>query len=275
MNTMWQKLKEQSLTIIILAVVFTGVALWMRARFVQQMQESQTAQMTPLRDLKSLTEDNQRSIASTNKLLKDALATHSAEVFNTDEEMQKMNTQRMDALADAIAHKVQPYNPLPKSPAEAEKMQNEQVDKVAVQMAHKIAPILDEMAKDQHLTRDSIDKYNQRISTQVSVVLSEEIARNQQLNNNLQETQAAAADAIKLNHELTALYLDTYKGDGMLTRILMLPAGLVKDASTFSIVNSSDRKKAEQSLVQREGEVEKRLETVLAKAPQPVAKPTQ
>ena len=53
-------------------------------------------------------------------------------MFRTDEEIQKLNGERMDALAEAIAKKVQPYNPLPKSPEEAERMQNEQVDKVSV-----------------------------------------------------------------------------------------------------------------------------------------------
>ena len=86
------------------------------------------------------------------------------------------------------------------------------------------------MAKDQNLTRDSIEKYSQRISDQVGTALTGEMARNQKLNNNLQETQAAAADALKLNHELTALYLSTFKDEGIVTRLLMLPADVVKDA---------------------------------------------
>jgi hypothetical protein len=173
----------------------------------------------------------------------------------------------MDALAVAIAKKVQPYNPLPKSPEEAEKMQNEQVDKVSSRMALKITPILSEMAKDQNLTRQSIEKYSQRISDQVGTALTGEMARNQQLNSNLRETQAAAGDAIKLNHELTALYLSTFKDDGIITRILMLPANVIKDASSFSIINSNDRAKVEQDLVNRENEVEKHLSDIEASSP--------
>jgi hypothetical protein len=173
----------------------------------------------------------------------------------------------MDALAVAIAKKVQPYNPLPKSPEEAERMQNEQVDKVSSRMAEKIKPILNEMAQDQNLTRQSIDKYSQRISDQVGTALTGEMARNQQLNNSLRETQAVAGDAIKLNHELTALYLSSFKDDGILTRLLTLPANVIKDASTFSIVNSSDREKAEQDLVSRENQVEKHLADVEAQSP--------
>ena len=63
-------------------------------------------------------------------------------------------------------------------------MQNEQVDKVSARMAERIQPILAEMASDQHLTRDSIAQYSQRISQQVGGVLASELAKNQQLNNN-------------------------------------------------------------------------------------------
>ena len=188
-------------------------------------------------------------------------------MFRTDEELQKLNGERMDALAEAIAKKVQPYNPLPKSPEEAERMQNEQVDKVSSRLQLKIQPILTEMAKDQNLTRASIEKYTQRISDQVGTALTAEMARNQKLNNNLQETQAAADDALKLSHELTALYLSTFKDEGIVTRLLMLPANVVKDAANFSIITSSDRKKVEQDLVNKENDIEKRLSDLQAQAP--------
>ena len=123
------------------------------------------------------------------------------------------------------------------------------------------------MANDQNLTRQSIEKYTQRISDQVGTALTGELARNQILNNNLQETQAAAGDALKLNHELTALYLSTFKDQGILTRLLMLPANVVKDASTFSIITSNDRKKVEQDLVDKENNIEKRLADIQAQSP--------
>jgi hypothetical protein len=93
------------------------------------------------------------------------------------------------------------------------------------------------------------------------------LARNQILNNNLQETQAAAADALKLNHELTALYLSTFKDQGILTRLLMLPADVVKDASSFSIITSNDRKDVEKDLINKENEIEKRLAVIQAQNP--------
>ena len=268
---MWPKLKEQLPAIILTAVLISGAAFWMHTQTVSEMAAKQEAELVPLREqneaLKASAEENRRNIEATNKMLKDAISKREADMFRTDEEIQKLNGERMDALAEAIAKKVQPYNPLPKSPEEAEKMQNEQVDKVSSRLQLKISPILTEMAKDQNLTRQSIEKYSQRISDQVGTALTGEMARNQKLNTNLMETQAAAADALKLNHELTALYLSTFKDQGIVTRLLMLPANVVKDAANCSIITSSDRKQVEQDLILKENEIEKRLSDIQAQAP--------
>jgi hypothetical protein len=260
---MWQKFKEQIPAVIVTALLVIGGAFWLHQQTVSQMVARQQAELAPLREqndaLKAASDENRRQIEATNKLLKDAIAKREAEVFRTDEEVQKMNVERMDQLAEAIAKKIQPYNPLPKTPEEAERQQNEQVDKVSTRMAQKIQPILSEMANDQHLTRDSIAQYSQRISDQVGTVLATEMNRNQQLNNNLQQTQAAAQDALKLSHEITALYLSSFKDQGLITRLLSLPANVVKDAASLSIVSSSDRKKVEESLVSKMNEIEKRL----------------
>ena len=227
--------------------------------------------LAPLREqneaLKASAEDNRQQIAATNQLLKNAISKREADLFRTDEEIQKLNNERMSALAEAIAKKVQPYNPLPKSPEEAARMQNEQVDKVSSRMADKIKPILDQMANDQHLTRDSIMDYSRKISDQVGVVLTAEMAKNQKLNNNLQQTQATAQDAIALSHEITALYLSSFKDQGLITRLLTLPANVVKDATSLSIVNSSERKKIEASLFDRMNQIEKRLGEIQAQNP--------
>ncbi len=187
--------------------------------------------------------------------------------------MQKLNVERMNALAEAIAKKVQPYNPLPKTAEEAERMQNEQVDKVSGRMAERIQPILAEMSRDQNLTRESINQYSQRISNQIGNVLTAELAKNQTLNNNLQQTQAVAQDALKLSQEITALYLSSFKDQGLITRLLSLPANVVRDATSLSIVNSTERKKVEEQLVAKMGEIEKRLGEIQAQAPQAAAAP--
>jgi hypothetical protein len=242
------------------------------------MAVKQQSEIAPLRDandaLKAASEENRKQIESTNKLLRDAIAKREADMFRTDEEVQKLNAERMDALADAIAKKMQPYNPLPKSAEEAERMQTEQVDKVSSRMAERIQPILSEMSRDQNLTRDSISKYSQRISDQIGNVLTAELAKNQQLNNNLLATQAAAQDALKLSHEITALYLSSFKDQGLITRLLTLPANVVRDAASLSIVNSSDRKKVEEQLVSRMGDIEKRLNELQALAPSQPVGPT-
>jgi hypothetical protein len=268
---MWPKLKEQLPAIILTAVLISGMAFWVHTRTVAEMDEREQAELAPLREqneaLKASAEENRRTIEATNKLLKDAISKREADMFRTDEEIQKLNGERMDALAEAIAKKVQPYNPLPKSPEEAEKMQNEQVDKVSSRLQLKIQPILTEMAQDQNLTRKSIERYSQKISDQVGTALTAELARNQKLNNNLQETQATAQDALRLSHEMTALYLSSLKDDGIVTRLLMLPANVVKDAANFSIISNSDRKKIEQDLVNKENEIEKRLSDLEAQNP--------
>jgi hypothetical protein len=270
--TMWQKFKEQIPAVILTALLVIAGAFWLHQQTVTEMAQKQQAELAPLRDandaLKAASEENRKQIESTNKLLRDAISKREADMFRTDEELQKLNTERMDALADIIAKKIQPYNPLPKSPEEAEKMQNENIDKVSGRMAERIQPILAEMSRDQNLTRDSIAQYSQRISDQVGNVLTAELAKNQQLNNNLQATQAAAADALKLSHEITALYLSSFKDQGLITRLLTLPANVVKDAASLSIVNSSDRKKIEEQLMSRMGQIEKRLAELQGQAPE-------
>src|SRR5260221_6238204 len=185
----------------------------------------------------------------------------------TDEEFQKVNAEKIDKLAEAIAHKIQPSNPLPKTAEEAEKIQNEQVDKVSSRMAEKISPILAEMSKDQNLTRDSINTYSQRISDQISGVLTAEMSRNQELNTQLLTSQSVAQDSMKLSHEITALYLSSFKDQGLLTRLLSLPANVVRDAASLSIVSSSDRKKVEEDLVAKMADIDKRLADIQSQSP--------
>lgn len=274
---MWQKFKEQIPAVILTALLVIGGAFWLHQQTVSEMAAKQQTELIPLREqndrLKEMSEDNRRQIEATNKLLKDAISKRESDLFRTDEEVSRLNEERIEALASAIARKVQPYNPLPKSPEEAERIQNEQVDKVSNRMADRIQPILSEMARDQNLTRDSIAQYSQRISDQVGNVLTAELAKNQQLNNNLQQTQAVAQDALKLSHEITALYLSSFKDQGLITRLLTLPANVIKDATSMSIINHSDRKKIEEQLVNKMGDIEKRLSEIQAQAPQATPPP--
>jgi hypothetical protein len=49
--------------------------------------------------------------------------------------------------------------------------------------------------------------------------------------------------------------------------LLTLPANVVKDAASLSIVSSSDRKKVEEQLVAKMNDIEKRLNELQAQAP--------
>jgi hypothetical protein len=269
---MWQKFKEQLPAVLLTAILIIGVAFWFNQKTVAELTSKQQVEISQLREqtnaeMKASAEETRRHIESVNQLLKDAISKRQADALMTDDEFAKVNEEKVNKLAEAIAHKIQPYNPLPKTPEEAEKIQNEQVDKVSSRMAEKISPILSEMSKDQNLTRESINNYSQRISDQISGVLTSEMSRNQALNTQLLTSQAVAHDSMKLSHEITALYLSSFKDQGLITRLLSLPANVVRDAASMSIVTSSDRKKMEERLVNEMNALEKRLQEVDASTP--------
>jgi predicted DNA-binding ArsR family transcriptional regulator len=268
---MWQKFKEQLLIVIVIAVV-VAAAFFGFLKTVANMAARQEKEIAALReknslDLKASAEETRKQINDVNSLLKEAIQKRAADVFMTEQEVAKMNADRVNQLAEAIAKKIQPYNPLPKTPEEAEKQQNEQVDKVSSRMAERIQPILADMAKDQNLTREQINVYSQKISDQISNVLTSELAAKQQLNNNLVATEAVARDSIKLSQEVTALYLSSFKDQSLVTRLLTLPANVVRDAASLSIVNSSERKQLEERLVKQMNALQKRLDDIEAQAP--------
>jgi hypothetical protein len=271
-HTMWQKFKEQIPAVILTAILIIGAAFLFYQKTVTELAAKQQKEIADLREqtnaeLKASAEETRRHIESVNQLLKDAIAKRQADALMTDEEFAKINEEKVNKLAEAIAHKIQPYNPLPKTPEEAEKLQNEQVDKVSGRLAEKISPILTELSKDQNLTRDSINQYSQRISDQISGVLTAEMSRNQELNTQVLSSQTVAQDSLKLSHEITALYLSSFKDQGLITRLLSLPANVVRDAASLSIVTSSDRKKIEERLVTEMNALDKRLQDIQAATP--------
>lgn len=270
---MWLKLKEQLPAIVITLLAIGGVAYWLHTRTVSEMAARQQSELAALREqtnaeLQASAEETRRQIDAVNTLLKDAIAKRASDMFMTDEEFAQANAERVDQLASAIAQKIQPYNPLPKTLEEAEMQENAQIDRVSTRLSDRIQPILSQMASDQNLTRESLERYSREISDQLSVVLTSELARNQQLNNNLQETQAVAQESIALSQELAALYLSSFKDQGVLTRILTLPANVIRDASKLSIVNSRERKEREEELMTRLGEIQSRLSEIQSTAPQ-------
>lgn len=268
---MWQKLKEQLPAILITVIVIIGVAFWSHRKALADAAHHHAA-IDSLREqhaaeLKASAEETRRQIDSVNTLLRDAIQKRSADAFMTEDEFAKVNEEKISQLAEAIAVKIQPFNPLPKSPEDAERIQNEQTDKISARMAERIQPILSEMSRDQHLTRDAIAAYSQRISDQIGLALTSEMAKNQQLNNTLMSTQIVARDSLRLSQEVAALYLASFKDQGLITRLLSLPANVVKDATSLSLVNSSERKKMEERLFAQLNSIEQRLNAEQAKAP--------
>lgn len=265
--SMWQKLKEQIPAVIITVAIIGGAAYWLHKRTIAETVAAQQYELALVRDqtnaeIRAAAEENRRQIDAVNSILKEAIAKRSSDVFMTDEEASKAAEERVNRLAEAIAVKIQPYNPLPKSPEDAERQQSEQVDKVGDRLTQRIQPILEQMASDQTLTRDAIGNYSQRISDQVGNLLTGELAKNQQLNNNLAATQAIARESLALSQEVTALYLSSFKDQGVLTRLLTLPANVIRDASKLSIVNSTERKKIEADLITRMNSIEGRLREI-------------
>lgn len=272
--SMWQKLKEQLPAVIITVLIIGGAAYWLHKRTISETIAAQQRELAVVREqtnaeIRAAADESRRQIDAVNGILKDAISKRSADVFMTDAEMSKAAEERVNKLAEAIAVKIQPYNALPKTPEEAEAQQNEQVDKVGDRLATRIQPILEQMASDQSLTRDAISGYSQRISDQVGNLLTAELAKNQKLHNDLAATQAVARESLSLSHEVTALYLSTFKDQGVLTRLLTLPANVIKDVSKMSIVNSTDRKKIEADLVARMNTIESRLREVPSASPAP------
>lgn len=269
---MWQKFKEQLPAVVLTAALLFGAGFWFYQQTVAELTEKQQSEITALREqnaaeLKASTEETRRHIESVNQLLKDAIAKRSADVFMTEEEVQKLNQERMNQLADAIAAKITPYGSVPKTAEEAEKLQHDQIDKVSGRLAERINPILGEMSRDNNLTRESIAQYSQRISDQISGVLTAEMSRNQELNSQLLASQAIARDSMKLSQELTALYLSSFKDQSLVTRILSLPANVVRDAANMSIVNSNERKKVEERLVTEMNALNRRLADLESQTP--------
>ena len=273
---MWQKLKEQIPTILITTMILIGAGYWINQRNLIVQEASRQTELAPLREqndaLKAAAEVNRQQIAAVDQLLKDAIAKRQADLFMTDEEISKLNQEKVEALADAIARRVQPYNAIASTPEEAEKLQREQIDKVSSRMATTIQPILSELAADQNLTRETIIEYSQRISDQLGSVLAGELAKTQRLNNNLMQTQAAAQEALSLSHETTALYLSSFKDQGLITRLLSLPANIVKDVAQLNIVDKRDKDEIAKELVDKMSDIEDRLKAIRAQQPngQPV-----
>ncbi len=259
------KLKEQApaiaVTALVMGTLLGGYAYYVNARVLPaQRAELEALRVAHAADLERSAAETRKEIASVNKLLQDAIATRAGGLFLTEEEAKAAESAKVAELAEAVAQKLQPYNPLPKTPEEAEALQNAQVDKVSGRLSERIQPILGQIAADQNLTRESLGRYADQISQQVTGVLAGELDRNERLGTQVQLTQSLAQESIALSSELTALYLSSIKDQGVLNRLLLLPANIVRDASNFSLLNNEERRAKEAELTKRLRDIQTRLE---------------
>jgi hypothetical protein len=245
----WHRFRDQ-IPVILATVILVGLAVgWIYTRSASR----EEAAITPLREqneaLRAQADENQRQLLATTELLRGAISRHEGELFKSDEEIQKLNGDRINNLADAIAQKVTPALPR-QTPEELAKLQEEEVDQISSRTAEKLRPALGELSeKQQAINGQVVAGYNQRIQT---------------LNAKVQETQAAAQDALALSHEVSALYLNSFNDQGVLVRLLSLPAEVVRDTAQGNIITSRQRKKTESQLDQKMREIEERLQQIQA-----------
>ena len=259
------KLKEQAPAIVVTALVMGallgGYAYYVNAKVLpaqrRAMDEMRFAHEAALERSAA---ETRKEIAAVNQLLKDAISARSGGLLQNEEEAKAAEAAKVAQLAEAVAQRLQPYNPLPRTPEEAEQMQNAQIDKVSGRLSERIQPILAQIAGDQNLTRDSINRYADQISQQITGVLSGELARNERLGTQVQLTQSLAQESMALSSELTALYLSSIKDQGVINRLLLLPANIVRDASRFQLLNNDERRAKETDLTKRLRDLQGRLD---------------
>ncbi len=269
---MWSKFKEQLPAVIITFALIGGLAYWLHTETVRQMSAQQDAEMAALREqtqteLRTAAAETRRQIDEMNAFLRDAIKSRSSDLLLSDEEYASAEQAKVDQLVEAIANRLQPYQELPQSPEEAAAQETAQIDRVSDRLNDRIRPLLAQLSDDQAANRKILERISAEITDQLSVVLTSELAKNQTLNNNLAESQAIARDSLGLSQELAALYLSSFEDKGILTRILTLPAGVIKDASQLSFVNSTERKQKEEELLAKLAEFQSRLDELEAKAP--------
>jgi hypothetical protein len=247
---LWQNFRGQIPAILATALLVSLVAAWMYRRSLDR----QEAALAPFREqsdaLRAREDENSRQIAATAQLLREAISRHEGELFKTDEEIQKMNGGRINALADAIAQKVAPALPTRQTPEELARLEDEQVDKISSRTAEKLRPALGEISqRQQSVNTNVIADYKDRIQHLDATVLA---------------TQAAAQNALKLTREVSSLYLNSFEDQGVLVRVMALPSEIIHDAVHGSIVDSRERAKVERDLDRKMHEIEQRLNEVQA-----------
>jgi hypothetical protein len=249
---MLRKLSESILTIIVTVVLVVGAAAILFSHYAQDERHA----LAPLQEqneaLRSQIDENRRDVEATAQMLRQAV-NHQSTLFSSDEELTRLSSQRLDALADAIANRVAPKMPAPKSAEELARQEEQQIDRISSATAQKLQPAIADLSDQQKNANGQ------------QVVAAQ--AQAQQLRQNLASTQQAADDALRLTQQLSAMYLDTYKDHGALVRLFSLPADLIQDTASGSLVNGDHaRKQEQQQLDAKIKEIEQRLNEIRTQA---------
>jgi hypothetical protein len=205
--------------------------------------------------------DTHRQIEAMAALLKESMNGRLPEpIIDSKQKVALNNDETIDRVAQGIAAKLNAYGSIPMNDREFAAMQKTASEKIVSGLSQKIEPILSSIAKDQTVSRESLSWYVQQITSQINEFIALEVTRNHSLTNKLALTQSAARDSVALSQELAALYLSSLKDQGALTRIISLPANILKDAASLSLISSSERAAKESSLMAKLADIRRRLD---------------
>lgn len=264
-NTVKSAIPVAVISAVLVALFFVGYSFWFKEQVFKPFAERQLSDMESLRSdyqtqMQKVAENIMARVDQTNKTLDAAIAARNTDLFLSEDENRKLETAKVDALADAIMGRLNAVIPTPDD-------QDRGYTVVSERVADRLNPILSEIARTGNLTRSDVEFYSSQISGMIDGLLRDEMAEKQRLNNNLMASQAVAQDSLRLSQEMSALYLSSLKDEGVLSRILSLPVRVVQDVSTLSIVGSADRKKVEERLFTDLNGLERRLAEVQAQMP--------
>lgn len=250
---------------ILVALFFVGYSFWFKERVLAEIASKQRTDLDTLQQsyqtsMKDLADTLLARVEATNKTLDDAIKARNTDLFLTEEENRKVETQKVEALADAVMTRLNRVIPTPED-------QERGYNTVSQRVSDRLNPILTEIARTGNLTRSDVEFYSSQIAGMIDGVLKEEMAEKQRLNNSLLTTASVAQDSLRLSQEMSALYLASLKDEGVLSRILTLPVRVVQDVSTLSIVGSSERRKMEERLFGELSALEQRLSAVQTQLP--------
>lgn len=247
------------ISLIVIVAVVIGATAILSNHYIQT--EKQT--LAPLQEqnesLRSQIDENRRDLEATAQLLRTAV-NHANEggLFASGSELNEVNTQRMNALADAIAQRIEPKLPPVPSADELARQEDQQIDKISSATAQKLQPSIQQLTDAQ--------------SNANSQELAQARDENARLRQSLDTTEKAADDALALTNQLSSQYLATYQQKGALVRIFALPGEIIQDAASGDVVNGNHTRKAEQAQLDAKiKQIQQRLNQIRDEVNQPVA----